>query len=56
MAVVFVVTLRHGIWRITKDGVFYGDYRTKAHAIEGAEAARKALKQAGRTAKIVFAA
>jgi len=53
MAVVLMITLRRGIWRITKDGVFYGDYRSKGHATEGAETAATALKRVGRAVKIV---
>jgi hypothetical protein len=26
--------LHHGIWRITLDGLFYGDYRSKSNAAE----------------------
>ena len=31
----FQIALRHGIWRVTLDGAFFGDYRSKTHAIEG---------------------
>lgn len=54
MAVVLMITLRHGIWRVTKDGVFYGDYRSKGSAAEGAESAAVALRRAGRTVKLVI--
>jgi hypothetical protein len=46
---------RHGIWRIKKDGVFYGDYRSKADGIEAANAAAGVLRQAGRSVTIVIA-
>lgn len=39
---VFLLTYRHGIWRVTFDGVFFGDYRSEQHARESiAEAQRK---------------
>jgi hypothetical protein len=53
LAVVFLITLRHGIWRITKDGVFFGDYRSKNIAEESAETAAIALRRIGRAVKIV---
>jgi hypothetical protein len=30
----FALTLRHGIWRVTFDGAFFGDYRSEQHARE----------------------
>jgi len=30
----FTLTRRHGIWRVTFDGVFFGDYRSEQHARE----------------------
>jgi hypothetical protein len=54
MAVVFLITLRHGIWRVTKDAVFYGDYRSRGTAVEGAESAAVALRRAGRIVKLVI--
>jgi hypothetical protein len=54
MAVVLMVVLRQGIWRVTKDGAFHGDYRSKATASESAETAAIALRRAGRAVKIVI--
>jgi hypothetical protein len=47
------LTLKRRIWRITLDGAFYGDYRTRTHANESAEAAAAALRQQGRVVTIV---
>lgn len=49
----FQIALRHGIWRVTLDGAFFGDYRSKAHAIAGLEDARRALIAAGRVLNVV---
>jgi hypothetical protein len=54
MAVVFLISLRCGIWRVTRNGVFYGDYRSGGNAAEGAEAAAVALRRAGRIVKLVI--
>lgn len=53
MAVVLLITLRHRIWRVTKDGVFYADYRSEASAKDGAEAAAVVLRRAGHAVKIL---
>jgi hypothetical protein len=38
----FVLAHRHGIWRVTFDGTFFGDYRSEQHARESiAETQRK---------------
>lgn len=47
------ITLKRRIWRITLDGVFYGDYRTRRHANESADAAADALRKQGRTVTII---
>jgi hypothetical protein len=49
----FEIKLSRRIWRVTLDGAFYGDYRTRRHAVESAEAAAAALRTQGRTVKIV---
>lgn len=48
----FHITLRHGIWRVTLDGAFYGDYRSRGQAIEGADAAAATLRSQGRIVTI----
>jgi hypothetical protein len=47
------ITLNHRIWRITLDGAFYGDYRTRRHATDSADAAASALRAQGRVVTIV---
>lgn len=51
-----LITLNRRIWRITLDGVFYGDYRSQRHAAESADAAATALRGKGHTVNIVAAA
>jgi hypothetical protein len=47
------ITLSHRIWRITLDGAFYGDYRTRRHANDSADAAAVALRAQGRVVTII---
>ncbi|MGQ0534216.1 MAG: hypothetical protein ACT4OF_16225 [Caulobacteraceae bacterium] len=49
----FHIVLRHGIWRVTLDGVFYGDYRSRGDATDSAEAAAATLRSQGRIVTIV---
>jgi hypothetical protein len=49
----FEIKLSRRIWRVTFDSAFYGDYRTRRHADDSAEAAAAALRTQGRTVKIV---
>ncbi len=46
------ITLRHGIWRVWFDGVFYGDYRSRQGAAEAAQDLRALLVAGGRRARI----
>jgi hypothetical protein len=48
-----LITFNRRIWRITLDGAFYGDYRSKRHAVESADAAALALRSKGRTVNVV---
>ncbi len=52
-ASVFEITLRRRIWRVTLDGVFYGDYRSRRHATQSADAAARDLRGSGRLVTIV---
>jgi hypothetical protein len=52
-AVKFEITRRHGIYRVTRDGVFYGDYTKQVWARESAEEAARDLSKQGRRAEIV---
>lgn len=49
----FLIARSRGIWRVTLDGAFYGDYRSLRHAAESAGAAAAALRNQGRTVTIV---
>jgi hypothetical protein len=49
------ITLKHRIWRITIDDVFYGDYRSQRHATESAEAAAAKMRTEGRRVTILAA-
>jgi hypothetical protein len=49
------ITLRRGIWRVTLDGAFYGDYRTSRHASDSVNAAAAALRAKGSVVTIVDA-
>lgn len=46
------ITLWHGIWRIRLDGEFFGDYRSKSHALEAANTAQRAMAETGRIAEV----
>jgi hypothetical protein len=49
----FRIIVRHSIWRVTLDGVFYGDYRSLGQATDSADAAAVALRAQGRTVTVV---
>lgn len=49
----FHITFRRGIWHVTLDGAFYGDYRSRNHATESADAAAATLRSQGRAVTIV---
>ena len=51
----FHISVRHRIWRVTLDGVFYGDYRSLGDATDGAEVAAAGLRADGRIVTIVRA-
>lgn len=54
LAISITITLRHAIWRVWRDGVFCGDYRSKGLAEEAADDLRRSLAALGRTARVVF--
>ncbi|PZO55235.1 MAG: hypothetical protein DCF16_03440 [Alphaproteobacteria bacterium] len=47
------ITYRRSIWRLTLDGAFYGDYRSRRHATDSADAAARGLRAEGRVVTIV---
>jgi hypothetical protein len=49
----FNITLSRRIWHVTLDGAFYGDYRSRRHAVESADAAAATMRGQGRVVKIV---
>lgn len=51
---IFAINLHHGIWRMTLDGRFFGDYRSKEQALEGVAAARIVLGAVGSSARVVI--
>ena len=50
--ITFRINLYHGIWRVMRDGAFFGDFRSRSHAVEGAEEAIRILTEAGRSARL----
>jgi hypothetical protein len=56
MRVVFHIEQRAGIWRVLLDGRFFGDYREKLWAIDGAEEKGRALLLTGDSVQILIAA
>jgi hypothetical protein len=55
-ASILSITLKRGVWRLTLDGAFYGDYRSQRHASESAEAAAAALRNEGHSVNIITSA
>jgi len=49
----FNITFKRQIWRVTLDGVFYGDYRSRRHATDSADAAAEALRKQGRNVTVL---
>lgn len=49
------ITFRHNIWRVWLDSKFYGDYRSRADAVESAETAQRDMARTGRRSSIVMA-
>ncbi len=50
----FAINLHHGIWRMTLDGRFFGDYKSRALALEGVAAARLVLGAVGSSARVLI--
>lgn len=48
------IVWRRGIYRVTRDGVFHGDYTKARWANESAEDVARALRKEGRRAHIVM--
>lgn len=50
------ITHRHGIYRVTCDGVFHGDYARPLWARESADEEARKLRKQGRRVEIVVSA
>lgn len=48
--------LRSGVWSVTKNDRFYGDYLSKADAVSAACAAARAVEALGGTARVLAGA
>ena len=51
-ACVFRAQVSAGVWSVTKDQVFYGDYLSRADAVSGACDAARAVEALGGTAEV----
>ncbi|MCR5879136.1 hypothetical protein [Phenylobacterium sp. J367] len=49
----FRAILRSGVWSVTRDHVFYGDFLTRAEALRQACAAAIAVEALGGTARVL---
>ncbi|MDB5493387.1 MAG: hypothetical protein JWP86_724 [Phenylobacterium sp.] len=49
----FRAALRAGVWSVTKDGQFYGDYMSRDQAIRGACNGARAVEATGSQAKVL---
>ena len=52
----FTITQRRGIWHVTLDGVFFGDFRSKDQALGMAEESARSLRSNLRIVSVVDAA
>lgn len=50
----FTVGMRHGVWQVTRDGVFYGDYPVRQSAVDAAQRAAQLPPTRTRPAEIIF--
>ncbi|HEX5378331.1 MAG TPA: hypothetical protein VFW47_07135 [Phenylobacterium sp.] len=49
----FRAALRGGLWQVTRDHVFHGDYESREAAIAGACEAARACEATGRAARVL---
>jgi hypothetical protein len=52
IACVFRTSLRSGVWSVTRDAVFYGDYLSRTDALVGACSAARAVESLGGSAEV----
>lgn len=50
---VYSVQAHRGLWRVSLDGKYFGDYRSKEHALASVATAMRCLEATGRFASIV---
>lgn len=50
----FTAAERQGVWSVTRDGVFYGDYHSRDQAVASAQAGARAIEDRGGTARVVL--
>jgi hypothetical protein len=53
--VIFRIEYWRGVWRVTRDDKFFGDYRTQPQAQTAAEEGVQKLRAAGRDAQVALA-
>ena len=51
----FTAAERQGVWSVTRDGVFYGDYHSRDQAVASAHAGARAVEDRGGTARVMLA-
>jgi hypothetical protein len=51
----FRVTVHDGVWSVTKNKVFYGDYNSRPQAIRSACYGARAVEATGATARVLVA-
>ena len=49
----FRAVLRSGVWSVTRDDIFYGDYLARAEALRAACSAARAVEARGGTARVI---
>jgi hypothetical protein len=49
----FRVELRSGVWTVTRDQVFYGDYFSREQAVQSACSGARAVEARGGTARVL---
>lgn len=49
----FRISVRGGVWQVTRDGGFYGDYLSRSEAVASACSAARSLEAAGAFARVL---
>jgi hypothetical protein len=49
----FRVRKQAGVWSVAKNGLFYGDYLTRAQALDGAQSAARTVEALGGAAQVL---